>query len=439
MSIMSEWYPGKVLIIDEKFDQIKGFISELVEKNVPVQYWNAVEPLPSSINNIRIVLLDLDLTSSGLPRTNIYDYYPAADALSLIKGPHLILILSTDYIPEDAENLKEAYLARYGTPLSGFVEGITGLTKKATTDELYSKIQEIISAEKVFEIILTWEKMLELGKDEALRKFAEKEFEKELFHFLKSLYTDFGKNSMSREFVGNMMRFVLRYMNKGVDFEKLSGILKSIDYNSISTSPDLLLSNLQMYHIPEPTESLWTGDILKLKSDIMPDEKFQRYAIVLTPPCDFSQNDIDKILLCEGFSLDGPTLRDPQHPLYKIFPEFKPLPAIGIPQSEYNENLQKSLRSMKKIPQRIYKIWNFTEDKNNFFGIGFDFQSIKSVKKEELSSNFVRVGRLDSPYAEEVLQKYGLHSTRLGMPTTNSPHIEGQKIPPMGRIDEETT
>jgi len=436
MSIMSEWYPGKVLIIDEKFEQVNDFISELVKKNVPVQYWNASNPLPSSINNIRIVLLDLDLTSSGLPRTNIYDYFPAADALSQIKGPHLILLLSTDYIPEDAENLKEAYRQRHGIPLSGFVDGNTGLTKAATSAELYAKIQAIISTEKVFEIILTWEKMLELAKDEALRKFAEKEFEKELFRFIKSLHTDFGKNSLSREFVGNMMRFVLRYMNKGSDFEKLSEILKSIDYNLISTSPDLLLSNLQMYHKPDSAEPTWTGDIFKLNNEITPDEKFQRYVIVLTPSCDFSQNNIDKILLCEGFLLDGATLRDIQHPLYKIFPKFK-LPEIGMPQTEYDEKLQTSLRSMRKITPRIYQIWNFTEDGNNFFGVGFDFQSIKSVKKEELS-NYVRVGRLDSPYAEDALQKYGLHSTRLGMPTTNSPHIEGQKIPPMNRTDDES-
>jgi len=430
-STISEWeYPGKVLFIDEKFDDVKDYMSELIKGGVSVQYWDAKSPFTAPMTNIRVVVLDLDLTGSGLIQTDVYSYYPAAEALSKINGPYLLIILSTTYNDKDPEILKVAYQDLTGTPLSGFVDGKTGLTKGASYQEIYDIIKAIIEKKEIFKMILTWEKILDKAKDQSLAKFTREKFDNEIYSFIKSIAKDVSEESLTREVIMNLLRLVSRYVDEGPDFNKLTTILRTIISMSPSPPLDSLLPHLRMYYIPKTNEKIWAGDIYRNEhaSEILGLEYHHKYEMVMTPVCDLVQNKADTILLCEGFIFDYQSLCKLDHPIYKISEDLK-IFRLSNKFTEASDDTTRKDRvfknlkeALKKLP-RLYTVWNFREKEDGeFVGLCIDFQNLRTITKSELEArNNKRVCRLDSPFIEDILQRFGTYSTRLGVPDVNSP------------------
>ena len=57
---------GRILFVDDKYDDdIQKAPIKLVEKGIPVQYWDAKGDPPDIMCNIRVVILDLDLVGLG--------------------------------------------------------------------------------------------------------------------------------------------------------------------------------------------------------------------------------------------------------------------------------------------------------------------------------------------------------------------------------------
>lgn len=72
-----------------------------------------------------------------------------------------------------------------------------------------------------------------------------------------------------------------------------------------------------------------------------------------------------------------------------------------------------------KLYESLYILHN-VKDKDNFLRICFDFNNMKTVEKSELA-DWDRICRLDSPFLEEFLQKYGNHVFRIGTMPINKP------------------
>lgn len=419
--------PGKILIVDDQLTpEIEKTIVELATKGFSVQYWNSKDGTPSSIYNVRTLILDLDLSAGTIPRGDKSFYYLAAEVLNKIKGPYVVLIFSRDFIQEDVDNLKAVYEELYEHPIEGFVEGISGLAKDAGFETILEKLNEISSASKVLQLILLWEKILDNAKDYGLSKFLKEKFENEIDAFVKSIGRDVGTDSLPREFIANMMRFVSRYMHGGSEYESLSKLLLEL-YTS-STTPtvsDRLLQHRSMYFTPVEKEQVWTGDIFKLEEITVEDPNgFWKYYIVLTPECNIAHANFDSFLVCRGFALDQTSLSDTvNHPIYKMFKVFQLPNREGISAEKYEE---KVTISFKNKPERLCPLWNFSEKDEEYFGICFDLMKVTTIPKKEFNEKFKnsRVCRLDFPFINELMQKFANYNSRIGTPVVNTPHYE---------------
>jgi len=214
-----KFFPGKVLIVDDKFSQeIKDLISALTENGYTVQYWNSKGGFHENISAVRILILDLNLDGGTIGRGTAAFYASAADVLNKIKGPYIVIIYAIDFVPEDIDHLKEFYKNTFG-PFEGFIEGINGLSKGGNLDELFKLINNTLNNKEIFKLILTWERILEKAKDTGLSKFVKEKFAQEMYSFVRSIGEDVGEDSLPREFISSMMRFLSRYVHRGLEYD----------------------------------------------------------------------------------------------------------------------------------------------------------------------------------------------------------------------------
>lgn len=424
MSKIQHKFLGKVLIVDDQLnDPVKNLIYKLTEKGLNVQYWNSKKDFYKSVSNVRILILDLDLTDGVVPRGNQSFFYAPAKVLGQIEGPYIVILYAINYMKSDIADIKLAYKNIYGTPFEGYIEGIDGLPKEKGANELIKIMSSIIDKKDIYKLIISWEKLLDKSIDQGMKKFVREKFENEVKEFVKSLEEDVGTESLPREFVSNMMRFVTRYMHRGSEYMELKKLLETITSNGTSGSiSDLLLQNRNMYFTPDQRERIWTGDLFRIKNA----KDLCDYAIIITPECDIAQDKVGNYLVCKGFALDLARLKDKKHPIYSIDKKFKIPDRNGMSNEQFESKIRGQLNRLKNEHDRYYTIWNYSEEEGKYFGLCFDFQNIQSIDKDKFKKKFgrMRTSRLDMPFITEFVQKYSYFTTRLGVPPINNSHIQ---------------
>jgi hypothetical protein len=264
---------GKILLVDDHYDEIiKKAVITLIEKGMPVQFWNGKGDFPEIIRNVRVVILDLDLVGLGI-RSGSEFYYPAAEALSKIPGPFVVVIMAMDFQEDDPSNLASFYNTHFESPLCGFV-ALQGLSKDEELEDpsrLESLILSSVGQNKILSLILFWEELVDRAKDKAFSDLIAKEIEGTVLALVKSLCKDFGEESAARELANVMMRLISRRMCEHKRFERLNEIIKELNVVSIGqtveypTEEDLLLYNRLMFYEPGVEEDVWTGDIYRVE------------------------------------------------------------------------------------------------------------------------------------------------------------------------------
>jgi len=158
-----------------------------------------------------------------------------------------------------------------------------------------------------------------------------------------------------------------------------------------------------MFYNPGSGEKPWTGDIYKTK------DKYQ-YAIVLTPACDFAHDKTIAARVCFGFPLNENYFQDPEYPPNKFDQK-----AIQIRKMQGTPSFLQFMKSRylkgARLPENLYMVWNFVDAKE--IGLCFDFNHVHSLSQEEIQK-WERVCRLDSPFIENMLEKYGRQVLRIG-------------------------
>jgi hypothetical protein len=92
----------------------------------------------------------------------------------------------------------------------------------------------------------------------------------------------------------------------------------------------------------------------------------------------------------------------------------------ALKKQKSNERKGKYLKGNAGVPRRFgvvdaFRIIDGTAEK--FVRLFFDFQSLESITFDEFKKRkWTRLCRLDSPYIEDLLQRYGLYSMRIGIP-----------------------
>jgi hypothetical protein len=242
-----------------------------------------------------------------------------------------------------------------------------------------------------------------------------------LVSLIKLTFRDFGAEAAAREFISMMMRLVSRQVRSGKEQEMLTSIMTELNEVSLQdTSLKLELANRQMYYYPKPEEPTWTGDIFATTGQ----QKYDDYAVVLTPQCDVANQKSTHLRVCFGFPLKDELISDSQWPPYLRDIWLRDFATPGQLTDKKKEEAQVRYftpTSKNRPPSRMYRLWNFktSSEQSELFGVCFDFDTVVSVIPETLR-DWTRICRLDSPFIEDMLQKFGSHVYRLGTPQINS-------------------
>lgn len=405
---------GKILLVDDVYDDvIKRALTALIEEGMPVQFWNGKGDFPDMIRNVRVVILDLDLTGVGTRSPGPEFYYPAAEALNKIPGPFLVIIMAIDFNEDDPSGLDSYYREHYG-PLCGFIVE-RGLSKDEELEDpsrLQKLIVSSIAKKKILNLILLWEAVVDRAKDRSLSDLVAKEIENTVSALIKSLCKDFGEEAASRELVNVMMRLVSRRIGGCEEINSLNELIKEINAELLQKTTeypgkdDTLLYNRLMFYEPGPGETVWTGDIFRTSRV----SKYDKYAIVLTPACDLVHGKTTRVLTCFAFPLDEKCFEDPEYPPNKIDSVVVKKLKEGAKPSDILK--KRYLLRKGKLPANFHILWNF-RDRNKTFGVCFDFNNVRTIEIAKLRK-WKRVCRLDSPFVEEILEKYGRLVSRIG-------------------------
>lgn len=415
---------GKVLFIDDTYDAtIKGAVTSLVELGVPVQFWNGKNSFPKGISNVRIVIIDLDLAGVGERSGTEIDYYPAAEALTKIPGPSVVIIMARDYGDDDPTNLRRYYANNYGQ-FHGIIldNGLKKYDELEDPSKLPKLLTASISAEETLKLLMLWEDVIDKAQDKAFKQLISKQIKTTISNLVKSLCRDFGEESAARELVKTVMQLILRRMYEPEEFKELESLIKKFnsantqDNTTYPSDEDLLLYNQIMFYKPNDGEPIWTGDIYCIEGF----PKYFCHAIVLNPVCDFTNKKPSKIIMCLGFVINEEAFKDTEYPPYFCDPGIaKKLLEKEEPDTIITSLKKRYMLGTEQHGENLYSLWN-VEIEGKAKGICFDFNNTITIDHDELiRKKWKRLQRLDEPFCQQILEKYGRFISRVGIPEIN--------------------
>lgn len=414
-------YPGKVLIVDDKYDDdIDLAVSELAKSGIPVQYWDPWKK--KDLTNVRVILLDIILRPTDELLTGSNRYANAITALSKIRGAPIVIILShTNDSPEALIDAVREKLKHYPGIISK--ERLSKRDLQTRPEKLISTVSKSLTSSPLVELVLAWEGVVDAAKDDAIQSIAG-DGSAVVKTFLKILKKQSGAQGLRREFVDTAIRILSRYAHEGSRFDKLGPILESILAERVAitkeTSEEVL--SLLMYYDPG-SEDCWTGDIFfKSGSNI-------QYAIVLTPACDFAQKHPASVMMAFGFQLKEDEIMAESSILYKRHYHLKEL--LTKKRSEEGRVRREAEGKLDQLKKKLLKGEGFQDHLQvlrhiksgaGFVDVCFDFEDTAVKSLADLQrEGWKRVTRLDTPYVEALLQDFGEHLSRIGVPEANQP------------------
>ncbi len=424
---------GKVLFIDDDYSTIKDAVESFLDVGIQVQYWKGSGKLPSSIFNVRIVVIDLDLTRLNMRPPGDDFFIPAVDAIKMISGPFIVIIVAREFREGDSDRLRKMYFERTKSPLFGFIAD-SGLTKEQLEDPniLEGLIVSVLENNEVLRLILSWEGIFDRSKDAALRDILTHDMVAPAKALINILCSNFGETkATARELIDIMTSLVSRRTSEAINFDDLVKIICEIKQNihlNIDNYPgleDLCLYSKLSFYKPSVEEDVMTGDIYEITG------KFN-WGIVLTPKCDFTHEGTDKVLICYGFPLKREYFYEKEFPPNKNDPEFTKLSSEKSP-DEISKITEKRFLD-KTLPQTSHILWHFCPE-DGIYGLCLDFKCVASIEKNEVKK-WKKLSRLGSPYIEALLQKYGNIISRIG--TLEIQHKSSKLKKDMIKITEKT-
>jgi hypothetical protein len=443
-------YAGRILIVDDIYDEkISAAVTSLAQTGLPIQYWDGKGKIPDTIRNVRVVILDLKLDPEMDRDKGLQFYSLAAQALHEIPGPYLVIIMCGDFDAEiDPPNLRKVYEDRFESPIHGYLssEGLDKEEELAKPESLAELIVKELGGKAVLQLIMLWEHVADRARDLALQDLLSLQVDETIVALIKALCEGIGDESATRELVGIMMRLILRRATEVQQFYCLDTVVRILKVHKPKQAADAqtttpapqnlrkierrLYHNMFFYH-PLATERIWTGDIFKTKGN----SKYDEYAIVVTPACDLSQGKTTSVTVAFAFPLRENCLKDLEYSPYKTDPPaMKKLKAIReehiksgdtTPLTEVPADVLKQVKErffdpkFRNLPDWFHRFWAFVDQDGDPepFGICFNFNNVRTVELGAIvPPEWKRVCRLDSPYLEDILLKFGSHSLGIGIP-----------------------
>lgn len=421
-------YPGKVLVIDDKFDEdetIQEAFRQLLLNGVPVQYWTGKGK--ARFPNTRIVLLDLILSSADALLTGPEKFDRAIDALCKIPSASIAILLTSN--PDEPSDFKARLDARLteGYP---WVIASTKIEKQevASHQIIISRIDQEIRSHPEVQLAMLLESIIDRSKDGAFHATLGRNVGV-VKALIKILDKQSGGAGPRRELVDTMIRVLSRHAHSGEAYDELKRVLDQMLRDGppdLANSAANLLSFL-MYYKPEDS-ILWTGDIFRRRRAV------KDIRVVITPSCDLLWDRPTHVSVVNGFALTEQVYTDRSSILFEVDPTLRDFVA-----TERNATISQGARDQatRQIEARIRR---YKEDErqldlpeSSYFlrhvdigeGLTDIYLDLKDVNRVPLASlktkggNWTRVARIDAPFVERLLQRFGEGASRIGVPDFN--------------------
>lgn len=438
---MSVTVPGKIFVIENRWDDVKDIIESFWKAGEGIVYSRDIPEEDKCPSNVRLVILDLLLSEDG-GEIEDTDYQQAALAISRIEkktGFFLVapwsLHITSDNKKEVIENLKKAYREHTQKDLPERILKAFG-KKEINQKQMMNEIKEWISRNPEAGLVFEWEKTIEDGRDNTTSAIVRTGGIKTI---VKATEKEVGGNAVPREIFTLFNRLLLRHslmlMKKGTFTSIVKQILKKkglAETNILDWYPKI--HYLNAYFEPEVKEPLWTGDILKTN---IKQSSEKEYVLVITPACDFANKKVEQITVIFGIKIE--TIPD-----YTLEVEDIPLlvKKIGMTKEQKYKTRKEIINAItlkNNLPARFHVLHflRHPSDLSNYFHLMLDFSTVGSRRAEKYADRNIkvpggweRICRLDSPYIEEIVQKYTSFSARIGTPDIPSEALkeEGKRL-----------
>lgn len=415
---MSISVPGRIVVVDNSEEDVRDTIKSFWEAGESVTFFQSIPEKDKIPPNVRVLILDIALSSEEL---RIGEDIPQ---LALIlrhivsKTKLCLVVLWSRHIDETGGNFIDEIKEEYRTQTAEDVPctiffipfGKGSINQKRLAEEVRGWIEKNPHAGIVFE----WEKLIEEARDLTVSDIVSAG---EIQTLIASIKEEVGKESVCREIVSLFNRILQRRVFIETRIAPLNLCVQRV-IEWPTKIGDILewysnLHHLNTYYIISASEPHWTGDIFK--TDIEGDSE-QVYAIVITPSCDFAQKKVGKFKVVYGtkFRKISNYNREGEDNIPAVVGK------IGKKKDHYRD--RESILNMlfgiegQRLRENFYVLFFLREDVNthDYFHLLLDFQNVGSFKS--LPTTWGRICRVDSPWIDDILQKYSSHSARIGTP-----------------------
>lgn len=432
---MSMTVPGKILVIENKWEDVRKTVKSFWKAGEGIVYSSEIPEENKCPSNVRLVILDLVLHEDGEIQDS--DYEQAALAIIRIeKRTSFFLVapwsvhIRSDNKAEVMRNIQEAYKAQTGKELQERILKAFG-KKEITQERLVSEIGKWIRRNPEAGLVFEWEKSIEDGRDRTASEIINTGG---ISTVVKSVEKEVGRHATPRETFTLFNKLLLRHSLASLGGGKFIPLLRKILSGEEPREMDILarypkIRYLETYYKVEDKEPLWTGDIFRTGLN----DPQKKYVVVINPTCDFAQKKVTKIKVVFGTEIK--TVRN-----YQVSDTYVPLIVRKFGRTKKGKwkkrnEVINAIATGSGLPQRYY-ILHFLRssvDADDYFHLLIDFSMVQSEAKKggegavKIPSRWHRICRLDSPYIEDLLQKYASISARIGTPDIPENVIKKEK------------
>lgn len=413
---MDAFIPGRILVVDDVYKDVEDIVRRFREEGYGVIYREGPSDDIRELSNVRLVILDLDLGGPG-PGTDLE--WPALVLTRLAEGGnpfYLVAVWSKHVknreIPDDRDwlvELKEAYAEQTGRPFPKLF--LRPFRKQPKQADLLERIKEWVIEVPQAGLVFEWEKLLNKARDYTTSKILD--LEGGSLASLVKVLRDEVKESADRELIRLFNKVLLRYMATG-ELAEISELMDRLGKGDVNLDWYARFHHFQTYYHPDETEPVWTGDIFEIGED----DHGKSYAIVLTPRCDLAWDRVDKLKLVYAMKVGyRAAVQQPAFEAIRPGPPFTRDDGKG--RSGKAKNFLNAVAGLKgaRLKDRFY-VLRFVLAGEAGFHLVADLYNVCSIPLGEVEERWKqkRICRLDSPYIEDMLQRYAALSARVGVP-----------------------
>ena len=413
--------PGRVLVIDDAFDDVRDVIAELREKGESVVFTTSL-PEDEMLENVRLLIIDLFLAGED-PDSNFDAVASILEKVSERTEFFLIAIWSSHARNKDddqriVETLKSCFKTRTGGKeiRAIFLEPFG---KAIPQSELCDRIAKSLELHPECGLLLETERVVEKARDQAVSDIIATA---SIPVILKALKEEVGETALSRQMIDLFLRILGRH-SKATD-------TMSTCIGKVSTSSEVvdsekygLIHNLQSYHSVASDERTWTGDILRRTAR----EGEYEYAVVVSPACDFAQckqRPFEYMRIIQAVRIN-------HEDLVKEEAKEQLRAKLRVKQDTLEACIRAVFEDGKFLQKRFY-VLNFLKDDDlgGLFHLVLDFHQVSKTPFRETGTlieqndGWKRICRVDTPLIESLLHEYSAYASRIGVQATPEDIVE---------------